>query len=168
MGVGRRFLDLARANLNALLERAGRSELDGASDDDLQAELQRRASERSAQEMERQRRIAVEAAAKSRGKHRPPTAAPKPGDPRTRGAQRRATEAETRAAQTRAHYKTLGLAAGAPFDEVKRAYRALMREHHPDRHAGDAKKQQVASERSASITTAYAALEALLRPPQAR
>lgn len=156
MGVGRRLIDLARANLNALLDRAATGELDGASDEQLRAELQRRASERSAQELERQKRLAVEAAARSRGQKRAPSA-------RTRGAARRASAADARAAKIAKHERTLGVRAGAPWDEVKRAYRALMREHHPDKHAGDPRRQQLASEKSALITSAYAELELLIQ-----
>ena len=156
MGLGSRILDLARANLNALLDRAAREQLDDVSEGELEAELQRRKAERVTQEQERQRRIAAEEAAQKRGTARGAK------DPRTRGTARRQTEAEVRAARIVVLYAELGVRHGAPMDEVKRAYRALMREHHPDHHAGDPKKQQAASARSATITTAYAELELLL------
>jgi curved DNA-binding protein len=35
------------------------------------------------------------------------------------------------------YYAVLGVAEDAPADEVKKAYRRLAREHHPDRNAGD-------------------------------
>jgi DnaJ-domain-containing protein 1 len=141
MGVGRRILDLARANLNALLDRAQQSELEGRSEQELLAELERRKRERAAQDEERERRRAAEAAAKqraqtrarARGKGAAGPAAPVRNDP----------------------FHTLGIRRGASLEEVKRAYRALMREHHPDRHAGDPTKQRAASERAAVITLAY-------------
>jgi DnaJ-domain-containing protein 1 len=157
MGIGRRILDLARANLNALMERASKDQLEGLSEKELEAELERRRRERSSQEQERLRRVAEEAAAKSRGAKRDKT-----GDPRPRGAARRQSEAEVKAARLRVLYKALNVKHGAPFDEVKKSYRALMREHHPDRHAGDPVKQKAASDRAAIITTAYAELEVLL------
>lgn len=156
MGIGKKLLDLARANLNALMERASKDQLEGLSERELEAELERRRRERSSQEQERVRRVAEEAAAKSRGSRR------EKADPRTRGGTRRASEAEVKAARVRELYETLGVKPGAPFDEVKRSYRVLMREHHPDRHAGDAGEQKAASNRAATITTAYAELEVIL------
>jgi DnaJ-class molecular chaperone len=139
MSVGRRLLDLARANLNALLDRAARAELDGLSEDDLRAELERREAQRATQEEDRRRRLAAEDAAKARaqqakkdGRPKPPVA--RPPDP----------------------YRTLGVRRTATLAEVKKAYRALMREHHPDKHAGNPALQKIAAERSATITLAYA------------
>ena len=49
------------------------------------------------------------------------------------------------------HYETLGVARDASQEEIKRAYRRLAREHHPDANAGDA----AAEERFKQITHAY-------------
>jgi DnaJ-domain-containing protein 1 len=57
------------------------------------------------------------------------------------------------------HYKTLQLPNGAPFDEVKKAYRKLMRKYHPDLHTGSEKKQKAATELSMRVTQAYNALD---------
>jgi DnaJ-domain-containing protein 1 len=141
MGVGRRILDLARANLNALLDRAQRTELEGMSERELLEELERRKRERSAQDEERERRRAAEAAAKQRAQTRARTTGKSGGG--------RAAPARTDP------FHTLGVRRGASLEEVKRAYRALMREHHPDRHAGDPARQRAASERAAVITLAY-------------
>ena len=160
MGVGRRFFDLARGNLNSLLERAAKSELEARTDDELLAELQRRRSSENAQLDERQRAAAMEAAARARGQKRETERA------RTEPPKKRNTRAPAeglgRAHRLRALYAELGCRSGASFDEVKSAYRALMRKHHPDHHAGDPLAQKRASDRSAAITTAYAELEALL------
>ena len=166
MGVGKRFLELARGNLNTLLERAAKSELEARTDEELTAELQRRRSSENAQHEERRRAIAMEAAAKARGQkretekaradERDTTDAPK---------KRRATmpaEGLGRAHRLRSLYNELGVEPGSSHDELKSAYRALMRQHHPDRHAGNAEEQKRASERAAKITTAYAELERLL------
>lgn len=57
------------------------------------------------------------------------------------------------------HYKTLDLPVGAPFDEVKKSYRTLMRKYHPDRHMGNPKKQKAATELTMRVTQAYKELE---------
>lgn len=58
-----------------------------------------------------------------------------------------------------AAYGTLGLPYGAPFAQVKAAYKKLLMLHHPDRHhasPGDLKK---ATELSAKINAAYQLIE---------
>jgi molecular chaperone DnaJ len=52
------------------------------------------------------------------------------------------------------HYQTLGLARDATPAEIKRAYRRLAREHHPDMHPNDAS----APERFRTIDEAYQVL----------
>jgi DnaJ domain len=57
-------------------------------------------------------------------------------------------------------YRTLGLAPNAGFDEVKYAYRVLVKRWHPDRFASDTDRQRQALERFYSITSAYKMLRA--------
>jgi len=52
------------------------------------------------------------------------------------------------------YYKTLGVSKTASASDIKRAYRKLAREHHPDRHSGDKK----AEDRIKEINEAYEVL----------
>lgn len=49
------------------------------------------------------------------------------------------------------HYDTLGVARGATASEIKRRYRAIMREVHPDANAGD----PASTRRAARVNAAY-------------
>jgi DnaJ-domain-containing protein 1 len=60
------------------------------------------------------------------------------------------------------HYKTLDLPYGADFDQVKAAYRKLMRKYHPDLHTQSPQKQKAATELTMQVTQAYNELEAYL------
>ena len=53
------------------------------------------------------------------------------------------------------YYQMFQLSSTATVQDVKKAFRALMRKHHPDLHAMDPESQQVSSEISKQITRAY-------------
>jgi hypothetical protein len=55
-------------------------------------------------------------------------------------------------------YKTLGLTPEATFNELKHAYRTLVKHWHPDRFATDAARQRQALEHFHAITHAYTVL----------
>lgn len=66
------------------------------------------------------------------------------------------------------HYRTLGLPNGASLDDVKKAYRKMMRQHHPDKHSTDAAAEAHAHERAQRINEAYRELTALLTGRESR
>lgn len=49
------------------------------------------------------------------------------------------------------HYEILGISPTATAEEIEKAYRALARQHHPDRNIGD----KTAAERFISVQNAY-------------
>ncbi len=57
------------------------------------------------------------------------------------------------------YYQTLGLPQGASFEQVKIAYKKLMKAYHPDRHQADPQKQRWALEQSQKVNEAFAFLE---------
>jgi DnaJ-domain-containing protein 1 len=58
-------------------------------------------------------------------------------------------------------FRALGLSASAPADEIKRAYRRLVREYHPDLHPDAThEERRTLSVRFAEVTAAYKALVA--------
>ena len=58
-------------------------------------------------------------------------------------------------------YRTLGLASGAPPDEIKRTYRRLVRQYHPDLHPDATHEERRAlSLRFSEVTAAYRSLVA--------
>ena len=54
------------------------------------------------------------------------------------------------------YYEVLGVSKGAGVDEIKKSYRKLVMQHHPDRVSGEGKK--VAEEKFKEISEAYAVL----------
>ncbi|OHD76971.1 MAG: hypothetical protein A3J97_14025 [Spirochaetes bacterium RIFOXYC1_FULL_54_7] len=58
-----------------------------------------------------------------------------------------------------AAYKTLGLPPNAPFDHVRKAYKQLLKQHHPDKHGSAPEAQKKATETSARINDAYRIIE---------
>ena len=56
--------------------------------------------------------------------------------------------------ELRKDYELFEVEFGASFQEVRSAYRRLMRTHHPDLHAGDSAKQREATHISQRLNTA--------------
>jgi DnaJ-domain-containing protein 1 len=59
----------------------------------------------------------------------------------------------------RKDFAELGLPFGASADECKRAYKGLLKQHHPDRHAGHPGNMKRATEKSARINAAFDRIE---------
>ena len=57
----------------------------------------------------------------------------------------------------RDYYETLGVDRNANEEELKKAYRRLARQHHPDTHSGEKEKKD-AEEKFKEINEAYAVL----------
>ena len=57
------------------------------------------------------------------------------------------------------YYANLELPYGANLEEVKTAWKRLMKQYHPDRHAQDPAKREVANALCAQLTHAYKELE---------
>ena len=55
----------------------------------------------------------------------------------------------------RQDYANLEVPFGAPFEEVKRSYKNLLRRYHPDRHTNDPEKLKLATEVTTKINASY-------------
>lgn len=62
--------------------------------------------------------------------------------------------------ELRDDYACFGVVFGAPFEEVKKAHRKLVKEHHPDRHAGDPGKMKQATEKTQKLNYSFAKIKA--------
>ncbi len=169
MGIGKRLLDLARANLNALLDRTATADAADLSDEEMQAELSRRQTRRLREEVERTERQKAERNARERAEARATQdGAARKAPPPPTGAQREAASARSARAATRPRggdkrvrelYAQLEVPYGAGIDEVKKSFRRLMRKYHPDMHLSDPKKHQAATKLTMTLTEAYRELE---------
>jgi DnaJ-domain-containing protein 1 len=62
--------------------------------------------------------------------------------------------------ERRKWYRTLELEPGATADDVRKAYRRLLKQYHPDRHTSDPAKYAAATELTRRLTAAYDGLMA--------
>jgi DnaJ-domain-containing protein 1 len=161
MGIGKRIVDLAKANLNALLDKAsGDGGVDELTDEELEAELQRRRERRRREDEERK------AAARAAENARQRTASKKgPAPPPPRREEKKKAPPPPASGppigdkRLRELYAQLEVPYGAGFEEVKKSFRRLMRKYHPDLHAGNPQKQKTATQLTMSLTQAYNELE---------
>ena len=148
MGVIDRFAQLAREKLVSLSDRTfGRTQkpLGELSDVELEEELIRRRRERAAK---RSGGASAEEAAAADVVARAPREAPRPRSPQEQ--------------QITQYYANLELTAEASLDDVRKAYRELMKRYHPDKHLGDPERHKAATELAQSLTRAYTALVEIL------
>ena len=61
------------------------------------------------------------------------------------------------------YYANLELPYGADLDQVRAAWKRMMRTYHPDLHSRDPEKRQVANELTARLTEAYEELQTALK-----
>ena len=57
-------------------------------------------------------------------------------------------------------YQSLEVPFGASFDEVRAAYRSLMRRHHPDIHTADREQQERATRKAQELNISYQRIKA--------
>ncbi|HVU50244.1 MAG TPA: J domain-containing protein [Polyangia bacterium] len=159
MTIGKRLIDLARSELNSLLDKAAeydeRRHLD---DDDWGQDLRGMSDKELEAEIERRRRAREEAEEAATGK--------KP-DPRSAGASGRSSGARaepprrTAAGDSaiRKAYAALEVQPGSDFETIRKSYRRLMRKYHPDLHRGSPEAQRAATDLAQRLTEAYKLLE---------
>ncbi len=173
MSIGKRLFNLAKSELNSLLDRAAEAEhepsrdpdedlyrrfsLDEISDQELEAEIERRHRARQA------RARAASAGSRPAGKAGPTGSGARTADKAAPGAARATGGAQTpRPApgdDIRRAYAALEVPFGADFATVRKSYRILMRKYHPDRHAGSPDKQKAATEVAQKLSAAYQLIE---------
>jgi DnaJ-domain-containing protein 1 len=185
VSIGKRLIDLARSELNSLLDRASqldeeqeepgdaapptrdagrgrRVRLEDLSDAELAAEIERRRLDREIEARARQARPTAQTATGT-GTGTGTGTSGRPGW--REGGRTGASAPRPRAPAdpiARA-YATLEVKPGSDFDTVRRAYRSMMRKYHPDRHTATPEKQKAANELAQKLTDAYKTLEKRLR-----
>ena len=152
MGVGKRIIDLAKANLADFAAAFSR-------DDDLLSAEERAALEEEIRQATEDDSVGGKAGRAAKG---------------FRDKAEEAWERAYEAAQARGGapagsrpsvvqrakwFRTLELAPDASQEEIRKAYRRLMRKYHPDRWASDEEKFKAASEVARKITEAYNGLK---------
>ena len=162
MSIGKRLIDLARAELNSLLERAAREDDDD--DNDRRASWEGRdpsklSDTELAAEIERRRQARQEVEDAVHGRRSPPP--PRSDTRRSSAPPPRRTAAADEA--IRKAYAALEVAPGADFETVRKAYRRLMRKYHPDLHNSTPEKHRAATDLTQRLTEAYRTLDRHLR-----
>lgn len=164
MSIGKRLLDLARASLTDFRTAFDRDEdrelLDAEREAARDAEAQR---DRDGPDSPEDSTVGARA---GRSARRFKDAAEEAWDRAFEAARARAGvrggPPSDPAADRRRWYKTLELEPGVDLQQVRRAYRRLMKQYHPDRFANDPEKLEVATAVTRKLTEAYNGLTELL------
>jgi DnaJ-domain-containing protein 1 len=156
MSISKRLIDLARSELNSLLDKAARTEEEQEREERMHArgvDLSDMSDEELAAEIERRRRARQEVEEAVRSGARRPSPPPPRTPPRTASGDDAIRKA----------YAALEVAAGSDFETVRKSYRRLMRKYHPDLHGGSPEKHRAATDLTQRLTQAYKVLEKHLR-----
>jgi DnaJ-domain-containing protein 1 len=167
MSIGKRLFNMARSEINALLDRAAEAEPQSSSGRDPDEDLYRRFSldELTDAELEAEieRRYLAREAAKGGAARAPADSSAGPRSTNRAGAARAPGAGPARKSappdELRLAYSALEVPYGADFATVRKSYRSLMRKYHPDRHAGSPEKQKAATELAQKLSAAYALIE---------
>lgn len=154
MSITRRLFDLARANITDFSQAFRKGDpLEGLSEEErrvIDEEIEKGTVGAKAGKRARQVRDAAEEMWDRAFEASQRAAGSRPSRPRSSEADRLRW------------YRTLELEPGASLEEIRRSYRRLLKQYHPDRFAKDPEKYKVATEVTRNITTAYDGLTALL------
>jgi DnaJ-domain-containing protein 1 len=161
VSIGRRLIDMARSELNSLLDVAAKH----AGDEDDEAEATARTASASAggDEAEWRRRANQEVEDAIHGRKTPEPPPRASARPAAGAGQARAKAPTGEAGRVQKAYAALELPTGSDFETVRRSYRTLMRKYHPDHHTQSPEKQRAANEVAQRLTEAYKVLEKKLR-----
>lgn len=146
MSISKRLLDVARSNLtdfrDAFSSDRLRDLLNGEPDPEIEREVDETLGKKAGRRARRVRDAAEDAWEKAyeNARRRAGVRGEPPTDP---------------AADRRRWYKTLEVEPGADLKTVRRAYRRLLLQYHPDRYANDPDKQKAATEVTRRLTEAY-------------
>lgn len=149
MSVSKRLWDLARSNLNDFAS--------ALVDDDDGTRLT--AEERARIKAEAEASVGQKA---GRAARKVRDAAEDAWEQAFEAAQARRAAGGADADEVARWYKTLELEEGADLDAVRKSYRKLMRQYHPDRYANDPEKYEAANKVATKVTAAYNGLRRLL------
>jgi hypothetical protein len=163
VSIGRRLIDMARSELNSLLDVAAKHAGDDDDDagpaagaaGDSPAASRLGGRWRDEAEWMRRARQEVEDAIHGRRTPEPP--------PRAGATARPRATLSGEALRVHKAYAALEVPQGSDFETVRRSYRTLMRKYHPDHHTQSAEKQRAANEVAQGLTDAYKLLEKRLR-----
>lgn len=163
MSIGKRLLDLARASLTDFRLAFDRDEDRELLDAQREAAADAKSEARADQDASDEETVGARA---GRSARRFKDAAEEAWDRAFEAARARAgvrgDAPSDPAADRRRWYRTLELEPGADLQQVRRAYRRLMKQYHPDRFANDPEKLEVATAVTRKLTEAYNGLTQLL------